>query len=52
VLKADPGAVVPPRFQEAQRRMAPQLFGHVLMVLLIVLGNVVFVGLRPREARA
>jgi hypothetical protein len=32
--------------------MAPQLFGHVLMVLLIVLGNVVFVGLRPREARA
>jgi hypothetical protein len=52
VLKADPGAVVPPRFQEAQRRMAPQLFGHVLMVLLIVLGNLVFVGLRPREARA
>jgi hypothetical protein len=52
VLKADPGAEVPPRFQEAQRRMAPQLFGHVLMVLLIVLGNVVFVGLRPREARA
>ena len=52
VRKADPAAVVPPKFQEAQRRMAPQLFGHVLMVLLIVLGNVVFVGLRAREARA
>jgi hypothetical protein len=50
--KADPAAVVPPRFQEAQRRMAPQLFGHVLMVALIVLGNVVFFGLRAREARA
>lgn len=52
VRKADPNAVVPPRFQEAQRRMAPQLFGHVLMVALIVLGNIVFVGLRAREARA
>lgn len=52
VRKADPNAVVPARFQEAQRRMAPQLFGHVLMVALIVLGNVVFVGLRAREARA
>jgi hypothetical protein len=52
VRKADPAAVVPPRFQEAQRRMAPQLFGHVLMVALIVLGNVVFFGLRAREARA
>jgi len=52
VLKADPAAVVPPRFQEAQRRMAPQLFGHVLMVALIVLGNVVFFGLRGRESRA
>ena len=52
VRKADPAAVVPARFQEAQRRMAPQLFGHVLMVALIVLGNVVFFGLRAREARA
>jgi len=52
VRKADPNAVVPAKFQEAQRRMAPQLFGHVLMVALIVLGNVVFVGLRGREARA
>jgi hypothetical protein len=52
VRKADPAAVVPPKFQEAQRRMAPQLFGHVLMVALILLGNVVFFGLRAREARA
>jgi hypothetical protein len=52
VRKADPSAIVPAKFQEAQRRMAPQLFGHVLMVALIVLGNVVFFGLRNREARA
>jgi hypothetical protein len=52
VQTSDPAAVVPPRFQEAQRRMAPQLFGHVLMVALIVLGNVVFFGLRGRESRA
>jgi hypothetical protein len=31
-----------PRYQEARRRMGSQLFGHVLMVLLIIGGNVVF----------
>ena len=50
--KAEPGKEIPAKFLEAQRRMAPQLFGHVLMVALIVLGNVVFVGLRMRGARA
>lgn len=51
VRAAEPGTPIPVRFLEAQRRMAPQLFGHVLMVALIVLGNVVFLGGRGREAR-
>jgi hypothetical protein len=32
--------------------MAPQLFGHVLMVALIVAGNVIFFAGRRKEARA
>jgi hypothetical protein len=30
------------KYTEAQRRMGPQLIAHVLMILLIILGNVVF----------
>jgi len=33
---------VAPKYREAQRRMAPQLFGHLLMVALIVAGNTLF----------
>ena len=36
------GGDVPPKYREAQRRMAPQLFGHLLMVALIVAGNALF----------
>jgi hypothetical protein len=32
--------------------MAPQLFGHVLMIALILLGNAVFVARRARGASA
>ena len=35
------GGDAPPKYREAQRRMAPQLFGHVLIVVLIVLGNLI-----------
>lgn len=35
--------------QEALRRMGPQLVAHVLMVLLIIIGNVVFFLDRARE---
>lgn len=51
-LAAAPGTKVEPKYQEAQRRMAPQLFGHVLMVALIVAGNVIFFAGRRKEARA
>jgi len=36
------GGDVAPKYREAQRRMAPQLFGHLLMVALIVAGNTLF----------
>jgi hypothetical protein len=36
------GGDVAPKYREAQRRMAPQLFGHLLMVALIVAGNALF----------
>jgi len=31
-----------PRYQEAKRRMGPQLVAHLLMVMLIIVGNVIF----------
>lgn len=37
------------RYQEGLRRMGPQLVGHILMIALIVLGNVLFVVGRRRE---
>jgi hypothetical protein len=39
-----------PELNEGIRRMPPQLFAHLLMVVLIVLGNVVFFA-RRREGR-
>ena len=32
----------PAVFLEAQRRMGPQLVAHILMIILIVMGNVIF----------
>jgi hypothetical protein len=52
VAAADGGKPIPDQFMEAQRRMAPQLVAHVLMVTLIILGNVIFFSGRRREARA
>lgn len=44
------GHAPPPRYQEARRRMGPQLVAHLLMIGLIVCGNILyFVGrVRPR----
>lgn len=51
LLNATMGGDPAPKYLEAQRRMAPQLFGHLLLVGLIVVGNLVqFLG--RREARA
>lgn len=38
------------KYQEGLRRMGPQLVAHVLMVLLIIAGNVIFFIDRRREA--
>ena len=49
---AKPGEPVQPRFQEAQRRMAPQLVAHTLMVALILVGNVIYFAGRRKGAAA
>lgn len=42
----------PGKYLEAQRRMGPQLVAHVLMILLIIMGNVIFFVERKRGQRA
>jgi hypothetical protein len=41
----------PGKYVEGQRRMGPQLIAHVLMIVLILVGNVVFFIGRKREGR-
>ncbi len=43
------GDDVPGKYLEAQRRMGPQLVAHVLMVVLIIVGNIIFFVGRRRE---
>jgi hypothetical protein len=50
--KMAPKVAIEPKYQDAQRRMAPQLVAHVLMVGLIVLGNVIFFAGRRKGASA
>ncbi len=38
-----------PKYLEAKRRMGPQLIAHVLMILLIIAGNVIYFMQRSRE---
>ncbi len=38
----DGDAVPPAKYLEAQRRMGPQLFAHLLMIGLIIAGNVIY----------
>jgi len=40
-----------PEFNEALRRMAPQLWGHLLIVLLIIAGNIIYFGEKRKQAR-
>lgn len=50
--KNEAGELIEPgKYLEAQRRMAPQLVAHILMILLIILGNVIFFMERKRERR-
>jgi hypothetical protein len=49
-LKSDDGELIESgKYLEAQRRMGPQLVAHILMILLIILGNVIFFMERKRE---
>ena len=38
-----------PKYLEAKRRMGPQLVAHVLMILLIIVGNIIYFMGRGRE---
>ncbi len=49
ILLAYPDQSKNPRSQEALRRMSPQLIGHLLIVLLIALGNVIYFAGRRRQ---
>lgn len=43
---------IPGEFLEGQRRMGPQLFAHLLMVFLIILGNIIFFAQKRRGGAA
>lgn len=48
----DKGRETPPKYLEGKRRMGPQLIAHVLMIVLIVVGNIVYFIGRSREGRS
>jgi hypothetical protein len=43
------GADADPIYREGLRRMGPQLIAHILMILLIIVGNIVYFMQRARE---
>ncbi len=51
VMQAYAGEDPPARYAEARRRMGPQLVAHVLMILLIIAGNVVYFTEQKRGRR-
>jgi len=51
ISKASGDARVEPKYQEAQRRMGPQLGAHLLMVVLIALGNFAYFAKRRESVR-
>jgi hypothetical protein len=48
----DLGKTPAPKYLEGKRRMGPQLIAHVLMILLIIVGNIVYFTGRRREGAA
>lgn len=40
-----------PKYNEGLRRMAPQLWAHILILLLIILGNIIYFAEKKKEAR-
>ena len=49
-VEAETGMASAGIYLEGQRRMGPQLIAHILMVLLIIVGNIIFFIGRKREA--
>ncbi len=49
VMKEYGGDDPDPKYLEGKRRMGPQLIAHVLMIVLIVVGNLVYFAERSRE---
>jgi hypothetical protein len=52
VMSAYGGDDPDPKYLEGKRRMGPQLIAHVLMILLIVVGNFIFFTERRREGQS
>jgi hypothetical protein len=46
------GPTPAPKYQEALRRMGPQLFAHLLMIGLIIAGNVIYFTQHRRGVRS
>lgn len=51
VMQAYAGEDPPERYEEARRRMGPQLVAHILMIVLIIAGNVVYFTEQKRGRR-
>ena len=47
----EPGTTPHPRYLEGQRRMGPQLVAHLLMIILIIAGNLIYFVERRKERR-
>jgi hypothetical protein len=48
----DVGEEPDPKYLEGIRRMGPQFFAHLLMILLIIVGNLIYFTERRREAQS
>ena len=51
ITTADGAQVLDPKYTEALRRMGPQLIAHLLMIVLIIGGNIIFFVERHRGAQ-
>jgi hypothetical protein len=51
VLDEDGNPVIPGKYLEGIRRMGPQMVAHILMIMLIIVGNVIYFVERSREGR-
>ena len=52
VVKNYGGENPDPKYLEGQRRMGPQLFAHILIIILIILANIIYVYEKKRGAQS